>query len=92
MPSKILHVLEASAAEPYRLELLFDDGTRKQVDISSLLTGPVFEAVRDPATFARVTVDPICRTVVWPNGADLAPEALYALPEETHGEPEAHSA
>jgi len=29
--------------------------------------------------FARVSVDPISGTVVWPNGADFAPEALYEL-------------
>ena len=30
------------------------------------------------AIFCRMELDPICGTVVWPNG-DLAPEALYDL-------------
>jgi hypothetical protein len=41
-----------------------------------------FRPLLDPEVFARVAVDPVCGTVVWPNGADLAPEALYALPGE----------
>ena len=39
--------------------------------------------LRDPAYFASVTLDPICGTVVWPNGADFAPEALHDLEAET---------
>ena len=41
----------------------------------------MFEPLRDPAYFSRVSVDPVCGTVVWPNGADLAPSALYDLEE-----------
>jgi Protein of unknown function (DUF2442) len=39
--------------------------------------GPVFEPLRDPAFFAKVRVDPELGTVVWLNGADLAPEVLH---------------
>ena len=60
----------------------FNDGTRKRVNVLPLLEGPVFEPLRDPAYFARVGVDSVLGTVVWPNEADLAPEALYELPEE----------
>jgi hypothetical protein len=38
----------------------------------------VFEPLRDPDYFARVTVDPEGGTIVWPNGVDMAPEPLYA--------------
>ena len=55
------------------------DGATKHVDVRPLLDGPVFEPLRDPAYFALMTLDPICGTVVWPNGADFAPEALRAL-------------
>ena len=78
----ILHILEATVVGPHTLALLFNDGARKQVDVLPLLRGPVFEPLRDPQYFARVTVDPVLGTVVWPNEADLAPEALYELPDE----------
>ena len=78
----ILHVLRASVCGPHSLRLTFDDGTEKRVNLLALLSGPVFEPIRDPAYFGRAAVDPVSGTVVWPNGADLAPEALHALPEE----------
>ena len=82
MSGPILHILEAYVCGPHWLEVLFDNGTRKRVDVSPLLRGPVFQPLLDPHYFSRVKVDPICRTVVWPNGADFAPEALYDLPAQ----------
>ncbi len=75
----ILHILEAQLAGPHSLHLVFSDGTSGTVDLLPLLTGPVFEPLKDPAFFAQVQVDPVCKTVVWPNGADIAPEALHEL-------------
>ena len=50
---------------------------------------------RDPAYFARMTLDTICGTVVWPDGADFAPEALHDLEDEVMSEsvilPSVHS-
>jgi hypothetical protein len=56
----------------------FADGERRQVDVEGLLDGEVFRPLRDPEVFAQVMVDPVLGTVVWPNGADLAPEFLRA--------------
>jgi hypothetical protein len=77
----ILHVVEAEVSGPYVLSLIFNDGTSKTVDVRPLLEGPVFEPLQDPVFFARVLLDPACGTVVWPNGADFAPEALHELPD-----------
>jgi hypothetical protein len=41
------------------------------------MRGPVFEHARTPAGFAEVAVDAETGTVVWPGGADLAPDTLY---------------
>ncbi len=78
----ILRIVEAKACGDYSLEITFSNGVRKRVNVLPLLEGPVFEPLRDPSFFARVTVDPVVGTVVWPNEADIAPEALYELPAE----------
>jgi hypothetical protein len=75
----ILRIVEATVRWPHLLRLVFNDGTRKTVDVSPLLSGPVFEPLRDPGYFSQALLDPVCGTVVWPNGADLAPEALQRL-------------
>jgi hypothetical protein len=82
----ILRIREARVSGPHSLRLTFNDGTTKQVNVNPLLDGPIFEPLRDPAYFARVTLDSICGTVVWPNGADFAPEALQELDAETMSE------
>ena len=78
----ILHVLQAEVCGPHSLRVLFNDGMQKRVNLLPLLDGPVFQPLKDPGYFARVSVDPISGTVVWPNGADLAPEALHELAVE----------
>jgi hypothetical protein len=78
----ILHILEAKICGPHSLRLTFSDGTRKRVNLLSLLDGPIFEPLHNPTYFARVVIDPVAGTVVWPNEADFAPEALYELEAE----------
>jgi hypothetical protein len=75
----ILRIVEAEVAGQHHLRLSFNDGTCKTVDVAPLLSGLVFEPLRDPAYFARAELDAVCGTVVWPNGADFAPEALHDL-------------
>lgn len=79
----VLRIVEAAVCGPHSLRLTFNDDTRKEVNVLPLLEGPVFEPLGDPVYFAHVVLDPVLGTVVWPNEADFAPEALYELPDES---------
>jgi hypothetical protein len=86
----IIHVSSAKVVGPHSLELIFDNGIQKRVNLRTELYGPIFEPLRDPAIFAQANVDADSRTVAWPNGADFAPDFLYRLePEKAPAEPEA---
>jgi hypothetical protein len=63
----------------HRLEVTFADGTQKTIDFSRWLRGPVFEPLKDVGYFKQFILDGW--TVSWPNGADIAPETLYAYRE-----------
>jgi len=70
-------VVEARYVREYKVWLRFQDGTTGEVDIEPSFKGPVFEPLRDIEFFKQVCVDPEIGTIVWPNGADVAPETLY---------------
>lgn len=59
----------------FKIRLVFNDGVEGTVDFADWLTGPVFEPLKDPAYFVRFFIEG--GTIVWPNGADIAPETLY---------------
>jgi hypothetical protein len=68
-------VVDAEPRGDYRVHLVFNDGVEATVDCEHYLEGPVFKPLREPRYFARVSVD--AGALVWPNGADIAPETLY---------------
>ena len=73
-------LIKVTKAEPiggHRLRLCFSDGSVGERDFSDVVNGdgPMLEPLRDPAYFARVFID--FGTPTWPNGYDLAPNALY---------------
>lgn len=67
-----------SILSEWRLAATFNDGVTGTVDLSGLVNGSdpgVFEPLRDPVYFAKAYLD--CGAVTWPNGADLAPDAMH---------------
>ena len=70
-------ITKASVVRHGVLHLTFADGTTGEVAVLERMRGPVFEHARTAEGFARVAVDAETGTVVWPGGADLAPDTLY---------------
>ncbi|MCP3938890.1 MAG: DUF2442 domain-containing protein [Actinomycetia bacterium] len=64
----------------HRLRLTFTDGLVGDLDLATKFEGPLgpaFGPLRDVSYFATVAVDDELRTIIWPNGADLAPDVLH---------------
>src|SRR5438045_8200079 len=70
-------VVRASHLDGFRLHLVFNDRSENSIDFSAWLQGPVFEPLKDVNYFKRFFIGG--GTVVWPNGADIAPEVLYEV-------------
>ena len=75
-------VIEVTPLGGYKLWLRFQDGVSGTVDLSAELWGPMFEPLKDLTFFAQVSIHPELETVMWPSGADLAPEFLYRAAQQ----------
>jgi hypothetical protein len=73
----IPQIVSASYKRDYTIHVTFDDGLDGDVDLANELWGEVFEPLRDKAQFQNFRLDRELNTIVWPTGADLAPEFLY---------------
>jgi len=74
---EIIKIRQVKVLDPYQLEITFETGERKVVDLSPVLHGSLFGELRDWETFCEVRVNPEVKTIEWPNGADFDPETLY---------------
>jgi hypothetical protein len=79
----IPRVVEVKPLPNCCLWVRFLDGTAGTVDLSQELWGPMFEPLANHEVFNQVRVDREIETVVWPNGADLAPEFLYRVAQQS---------
>lgn len=73
----MIRVVDARYVRDYVIWLCFSDGLAGEVDLREELDGPVFEPLRQLEVFRSVRLHPELHTIVWPNGADLAPEFLH---------------
>ena len=70
-------VLKVAALAKHRPHVEFDDGVAGTIDLSGELDGEVFRPLRDEAVYRQVRVDEF-GAVCWPNGPDLAPDAMHS--------------
>ena len=73
----IPRVIEAHHVRDYIVFVRFQDGLEGEVDLRPQLYGEVFEPLKDVNYFRQFRVDADLHTLVWPNGADFAPEFLH---------------
>jgi hypothetical protein len=72
-------VISVIPSDPYLLHVRFEDGVEGSVALDQLVPFEgVFELLRDPAEFRKVSVHAELGVVCWPNGADLDSEVLYS--------------
>ena len=81
----ILHITGAKHLRDYQVWLKFNDDAEGIVDLSKELWGTMFEPLKDLSLFSQVRLDTELDTIVWPNGADLAPEFLHELLLQSQG-------
>lgn len=71
----IWHVTRLAVLPNHRLDVEFADGTRGIVDMSRDEFRGVFAPLADETYFAKAFIAD--GAVVWPNGVDMAPDAMY---------------
>lgn len=71
-------MIAATPRPGHVVRVMFADGEVRDVDITPLLDTEVFGPLREDRLFEQVRVDEELGTIVWPGGADLDPDAIYA--------------
>jgi len=72
-------IIAAKALDGHRIYLRFEDGVEGTVEFKAIAPFKgVFSGLQDQKVFEKMTLNAELGTVQWENGADLAPEALYA--------------
>ncbi|MFN2427949.1 MAG: DUF2442 domain-containing protein [Candidatus Binatia bacterium] len=79
-PLAAWRVVAVAPVPEMRLRVTFADGTSGEVWMKSFLESPqisgtIFEPLRNAEKFLEVCVE--LGAVIWANGADLAPDAMY---------------
>ncbi|MBQ2615287.1 MAG: DUF2442 domain-containing protein [Synergistaceae bacterium] len=69
-------VVACSVLDGYKLDLTFEDGSRKIFDGSQLLSSPLYAPLRDYELFRKAEI--LCGGVSWTAEIDINPEYLYS--------------
>ena len=85
MDRRFEKAVSVRVVRPFVVDVTFDDGYRREVDIEPLLWGEVFAPLRDYDLFQQAAVDRDGGSVFWPTGAHLAPKFLYYGQDTPYG-------
>lgn len=78
IPAAPWRVKAVNVLPEWRLAVTFNDGVSGIVDLAALINSTdagIFADLQAPDMFAKAYLD--CGAVTWPNGADLAPDAMH---------------
>jgi Protein of unknown function (DUF2442) len=70
-------VIKAKASLDYMVEIWFEDGKYKKIDVKPFIKNGVSSALKNPNYFEKVLVEN--GYITWENGFDFCPEFLYNL-------------
>ncbi len=76
-------LVDAAYRGNYRVFVRFNDGKESEIDLEDYIKskdeGTVFAPLKEMQVFKTVHFDSDLDTIVWANGADIAPERLYEM-------------
>lgn len=70
-------IMAAKFINGYTLELVFNDWQKGRVNFEKYFQQGLLKELLDQKKFREFKIDADLGTIVWPNGADIAPETLY---------------
>jgi hypothetical protein len=73
----MIWVTEAVYMKDYSIQIIFNDGVEKIVDLKNELDEGIFIPLKDKEYFKNFHIS--ANTIEWKNGADFAPEYLRSL-------------
>jgi hypothetical protein len=72
----LVRVRSVVPIQDFRVQVIFENGTQREIDLEPFLHGPIFESIRtDMTKFRAMKIE--AGTITWENGADIDPDVLY---------------
>ncbi len=68
---------KVKALDKYVIWVLFADSTEGKVDLSGLISKPVFKKWNDPHFFEKVYIDTETSAIAWDDTIELCPDSMY---------------
>jgi len=71
-----VRVVSAPPKKDFSMEIVFENGEKRTVDLAPYLQGPIFKPLQDDSEACkRIKIEG--GALAWDNGADIDPDVLY---------------